>query len=259
MRKIDYAILRAWNNPSIEGLIAKLDPVVNKIIVVVNGPQDKINTPEILANSEFSKKIETIVLENYGWSKALNAGLRASMPKEDYETRLIISNEVNPTTEQLEEMQRQVLRGIGKNISGAYGVFTLGSYGLFKDRHEQTYQVPRNTFTLWVSKIIDGFEFNEKLDLKQGMEDVYMGLQIYEKKSYLPSLGPTDVDLNIREGVNIEEKTRKEYETVKEYSADFKPETIKAYFGALNVLNISKGRGGIPLFANLWMDNSSQE
>ncbi|MEK6898285.1 MAG: glycosyltransferase family A protein [Nanoarchaeota archaeon] len=254
MKQIDYAILRAWNNPSIVDLIATLDPVVNKMIVVVNGSKDqngnlldKINTLELLRHSKFAGKIETRVLENYGWSKALNEGLRMSTPKGDYETRLIISNEVNPTQEQLMEMQKQVLVGNGI-ASGVYGLFSTGSYSLFDGREEPTYLVPRNTCTLWRSDAMRGFTFNEKLDSQAGMEDVYMGLQIYDKTKLLPSLGPTDVKLSIRQGVNLEEKTFKERETIKRYLPQFKIENVNAYFNALSVLALSKGKGnGMPL------------
>ncbi|MBI4116597.1 hypothetical protein HY449_02530 [Candidatus Pacearchaeota archaeon] len=259
-KQIDYAILRAYNNkaydpknpPDVANLISKIDPVVKKIIVVVNGPQDGANTPEFLRSTFPTQskegKIETIVLENYGWSKALNEGLRASMPKSDYETRLMISNEVNPTQEQLMEMHEKVLKGNAIS-SVVYGLFNTGSYALFEGRDEPTCLVPRNTCTLWRSDVMKGFAFNEKLDSQMGMEDVYMGLQIYAKTKLLPVLGPTNVKWAVRQGVNSQEKHNKERETIRNYLPQFRDDTLNAYFNALSVIALSKGKGnGMPLF-----------
>ncbi|MBI2043114.1 hypothetical protein HYT25_01860 [Candidatus Pacearchaeota archaeon] len=170
------------------------------------------------------------------------------MPKNDYETRLMISNEVNPTPEQLSEMQQQILKG-SAITSEVIGLFNTGSYALFEGREEPTYLVPRNTCTLWRSAAMQGFAFNEKLDLQQGMEDIYMGLEIYKRHKLLPSLGPVNVELSIRPEVDQRVKTQKERETVKRYLPEFNIETINAYFNALSVLALSKGKGnGMPLF-----------
>ncbi len=259
-KQIDYAILRAYNNktynpsnpPDVANLISKIDPVVKKIIVVVNGTQDAANTPEFLRSTfpiqSKEGKIETIVLKDYGWSKALNAGLRASMPKGDYETRLMISNEINPTVEQLIDMHEKTLKGTGI-ASASYGLFNTGSYALFEGREEPTCLVPRNTFTLWRSASMHGFAFNEKLDSQMGMEDVYMGLQIYDRTKLLPVLGPVDVEWKVRQGVNSEEKHGKERETIRKYLPQFRDDTLNAYFNALSVMALSKGKGnGMPLF-----------
>lgn len=255
-RKIDYAILRSFSDkydlsetPALISLVNKMSPYVRKTIVIVNGKKDAGNTPELLkyqcSNLVHNGQLESVVLQDYDWSVALNEGLRKSPPRRPNTTRLMISTEVSPTPEQLIEMQEQTLRGNG---------FTTGSYAIFAGRNEDTYSLPRNTFTIWNADAMHGFKFNEQLDAKhgkQGMEDVYMGLALCAKKRLLPSLGPVDAEVSIRAGVNMEEKTRKERETIREYLEQFDSATIKTYFGAINATLISKGRGGIPAFSEL--------
>lgn len=96
---------------------------------------------------------------------------------------------------------------------------------------------------------MQGFVFNEELDSQQGMEDVYLGLQIYDKTKLLPVLGPVDVEWKVRQGVNSQEKHNKERQTIKDYLKQFRPDTLDAYFNALSVMALSRGKGnGMPLF-----------
>src|SRR3989344_1269889 len=174
------ALLRAYNNPLVVDLIRSIadEGIVDDFVVVINADKDTIGTKDLLSQAAYASRVKALPINNYGWSRALNAGL-AAMPEIAIGNELVlcISNEVIITRNQFEE-NKKVLFG----HEGA-----LMSYVLFKDRHEQSYCLPRNTCGLWKrTGLAELGDFCEDLDKKQGMEDVEMVLRGYRHKKWLP-------------------------------------------------------------------------
>lgn len=185
-----HAILRTYNNPKTIDLIHRLgnSAVFQGIVVVINGRQDKINTQELIMERAFKTPIQIISLQDYGWSRAINAGLHALPPiTENKELVLLVSNEVEIEPREIEQLKEAAL-----------SEHASCGYALFKNRTEPSYRLPRNTCAVWRRSLFDeiGY-FDEELDSRGGMEDYEMVLRAYSQKELLPRIGAKDVKLDI--------------------------------------------------------------
>lgn len=138
---------------------------------MINELKDTIHTGSRLLNLETGLDIELIRLENYGWSKGLNAAIKkAAFDHHTYQYLFSVSNEVTITEEIVRNM-------VGKTES----TLVSCAYVLFKGRKERSYSIPRNTCCLWPMALFSkiGF-FNEVYDNSNGMEDYDMVLRAYQ-------------------------------------------------------------------------------
>ena len=183
-----FAIIRTYNNSLVFKLIDKLikTKLFSKVVVVVNISADKIGTVDKLHATYGDKYINIVPLTEWGWSKAINAGLRKIAELGNYEDSvLMISNKVGITVEDIVQLQ-----AAARNQNASCG------FALFDGRKEASYLVPRNTCALWKLALFYriGF-FDESLDSQGGMEDYEMVLRAYQKEHRLPFLGPRKVRL----------------------------------------------------------------
>lgn len=214
-----HAILRSYNNPEVLKLIDRLalSNSIDNLIVVINSKEDRINTRKIIISHNCPIPIIIIPVENYGWSKAINAGI-VSLPPKTYENELImvVSNEAL-----LSQKDISLLKEVALLDGSSCG------YALFKDRKETTYCLPRNTCIIWKRSIFhDVGYFNEELDKKGGMEDYDMVLRAYMEKGLLPFIGPKSVNLNNRQAVNYKEKLVIEKNAVAEIEKNYPLEIV---------------------------------
>ncbi|MEK6905085.1 MAG: hypothetical protein AABX24_01665 [Nanoarchaeota archaeon] len=228
------ALLRAYNNPLVVDLIRNIadENIVDDFVVVINADKDTIGTKDLLSQSVYASRVKALPINNYGWSRALNAGL-AAMPEmvNGNELVLCISNEVSLARREFEDNQR-VLFSHDE---------ALMSYVLFKGRDEPSYCLPRNTCGLWKrARLLELGDFLEELDQKQGMEDVEMVLRGYQQGKWLPYLGATDLSITVKQ--DVETKTKKEWETIMGINQLYTPETLKAVYSHIQAENKAKGR-----------------
>jgi hypothetical protein len=194
-----YAILRSYELLNALPLINQLNAthMINYITVVINSEEDHIDATRLLKPFDFSTPIFTVFLERFGWSKALNAGIR-SLPTSanEQEFVLMVSNEVKIIPQEL----NLLIKAASLDNSSC-------GYALFKDRTEPTYRLPRNTFCIWKRKIFEeiGF-FDESLDGDTGMEDYDMVLRAFKSSKLLPFIGPKNVRIELPPDLNLAEK-----------------------------------------------------
>ena len=228
------ALLRAYNNPLVVDLIRNIadEGIVDDFVVVINADKDTIGTKDLLSQSAYASQVNALPINNYGWSRALNAGL-AAMPEmtNGNELVLCISNEVEITRDQFLRTTEAVL-GHADALIG---------YVLFEDRHEPSYCLPRNTCGLWKrARLAELGDFIEELDQKQGMEDVEMVLRGYLHKNWLPYLGATNVKIAVRQ--DIETKSKREWDTLKGINTLYKPKILQTVYSHIQEQNKLCGR-----------------
>lgn len=194
-----YAILRSYNTSKVLALVTQLSStgMVDHITVVINSRKDRINTVTLLKSFDWPKPVLAVPIGEYGWSQALNAGLRSLPPPVDNrELVMMVSNEVEIMHEEVESLIRAARL---ENASCGYA--------LFRGRMEPTYQLPRNTFIIWKRRLFGEIGlFDQSLDNDIGMEDYDMVLRAFESKQLLPFLGCKNVSLKLRPGNNLAEK-----------------------------------------------------
>lgn len=168
------AILRAYNDKRIFKLIENINPYVHHFNIVININKDK-NLESALRSNPLSEKITPLPIRNYGWSKALNAGIK-EVPKES-DLVLCISNGV-------EFLESDNFNSLSREASKPENSCSFPTY---KDRNEFAWKIPRNTCTFWNKKVFEeiGY-FNESLDSGEGMEDYELALRAYIEKGLTP-------------------------------------------------------------------------
>ena len=223
-----YAILRSFNTRKVLDLIARLNEIefISRFVVVINAKEDKINTPKLLAEFKPLKPTILVPIENYGWSKALNAGLCALPPAtERNELVLMVSNEVHVTPQNILRLKQ----------AASQPTASCG-YSLFADRTSPTYYLPRNTYIVWKRAVFEAVGlFDERLDEGIGMEDYQMALRAFQHLQLLPFLGPQEVRIDARPG--IEEKVGRELKGVEAIERDFPAELVRTVREHLNYQN----------------------
>ncbi len=202
-----FAILRSYNTRRVLNLIGRLATtgVINHFTVVINAKKDHIDTPKLLDDFECSIPIVALPLENYGWSKALNAGIRSLPPiKTEQELVMVVSNEV-----QVVDREVVMLKGAAASARASCG------YALFEDRTEPTYRLPRNTYIVWKRRVLQELNlFDESLDQDLGMEDYEMVLRAFRYKQLLPFIGSRSSKLDLSAHANLEGKREREVRAV---------------------------------------------
>lgn len=215
-----HAILRTYNNPRIVDIIRRLKATrrVTGFTVVINARQDSLDTPELLRELEFHREINCVLLEDFGWAKALNAGLKSLPPISSAdELVLTVSNEVEVTSPEIDLA-----------ISAALQDSSSCGYALFDGRREPSYSVPRNTFTIRRRNIFDRIglfqeSFDQRAGTGTGMEDYELVLRAFSVERLLPFVGPKAVKL-IRSPSN--EKLAWENEGIEIIERDYPTELV---------------------------------
>lgn len=203
-----YAILRTYNTEKILETINNLQKTkfIKQFFVIINANKDYLNTPKLISEYYDQKYVLPIPIDNYGWAKALNSGIR-SLPtlKNKKELVLVVSNEIQINKNELSLLKQ---KAVSNNASCGYS--------LFKSRDEPTYRVPRNTYIVWQRQIFEEVGlFDESLDDSTGMEDYEMVLRSYANNRRLPFLGAKNVDLKLRIETNLEKKLEWELRGIK--------------------------------------------
>jgi len=175
--------------------------MVNDITVVINSEEDHMQATCLLKPFDFSTPIFTVFLERFGWSKALNAGIRSLTTSVDkQELIMMVSNEVKIVPREL----KLLIRASSLDNSSC-------GYALFKGRTEPTYRLPRNTFCIWKRRIFEEIGlFDERLDEDTGMEDYDMIIRAYNHSQLLPFIGPKNVQIELPSNLNLAEKLNRE-------------------------------------------------
>jgi len=204
VQKIDV-ILRTFNNPDILNILQQLQNIKNidKTIVIINKLKDKIDSKNLILSKY--PKVKIVELVNYGWSKALNAGIKISLNNKSSKYILIVSNEVKIKQSYIDELIK--MHQLYSNISA--------SYMQFKDRDEFNYKIPRNTAILWKKEIFTkvGF-FNENLDTKGGMEDFELILRAYKRLNLIPYLIEQKTTIDIKSKKQLQKKLKNELSSI---------------------------------------------
>jgi hypothetical protein len=194
-----HAILRSFGTPRVLSLMEALGATgaVDSYTVASDAKRDSVNTPGLIKTLALPAPVRALPLEDYGWSKALNAGIRALPPRrDDDELALIVSTEVHVRPEEL----RLLLKAA--STPGA----SCG-YALFAGRAEPTYRLPRNTYIAWRRSVFrETGLFDESLDGDTGMEDYEMVLRSYASTRLLPFAGPRHVRLGPPPGTSLSDK-----------------------------------------------------
>jgi hypothetical protein len=194
-----HAILRSYNTDKVLTLIDHLKAIdlITCFTVVINSKKDRLDTARLLETRYPSTRIITVPLENYGWSKAINAGIRSLPPiRNDQEMVMVVSNEVQILPGEVDLLRR----------SASLPQASCG-YALFEGRDEPTYRLPRNTFIIWKRSVFEEVGlFDENLDDDTGMEDYDMVLRAYHLSQLLPFIGPKSVRIGPRLENNMAEK-----------------------------------------------------
>ena len=195
-------ILRSFNSDKIIDILRRLSlsliPITS-INVVIDKKKDLLNTPNLIKGLDFALPIKTIELENYGWSKALNAAIEQLEPSEVSnitEFIMPISNEVIIEPEHFE-----LLIDAAKQENASCG------YALFKDRYESSYSIPRNTCIIWKRSVLSTIgDFDEHLDNLGGMEDYDMVLRANNHLGLLPFAAKKRIGLIVRNPEGFQKK-----------------------------------------------------
>src|SRR5687767_2959642 len=194
-----HAILRSFGTTRVLPLLESLSATgaVDSFTVACDAGRDSVNTPELLKSLDLPEPVRALPLEDYGWSRALNAGLRSLPPQRgEDEWVLVVSNEVGVRPDEL-----GLLLGAASTPGASCG------YALFEGRREPTYRLPRNTYIAWRRGVFrDCGPFDESLDGDTGMEDYELVLRAYASARLLPFAGPRRVRLDPPPGAPLPDK-----------------------------------------------------
>lgn len=215
-----FTILRSYNSRKILDLIGQLTAtgMTNHFTVVIDAKKDAIDTPRLLDDFESAIPIVALSLETYGWSKALNAGIRSLPPmKTEQELVMIVSNEV-----QIIPQEISMLKDAATRANASCG------YALFDGRTEPTYRLPRNTYIVWKRRVVEDLNlFDETLDQDLGMEDYEMVLRAFRLRQLLPYAGPKSSKLDLSSYANLEEKRAREVRAVAAIEQRYPQEVVE--------------------------------
>jgi len=205
-----HIILRSFNNDKIVNVIHRisLSPIpITSVNVAIDKEKDLGKTPNLISELNYTFPIQPILLENYGWSKALNVAID-NLPLVDAsasEFVMPISNEV-----MIEPEDFQLLLDAANQEKASCG------YALFKKRYEPSYSIPRNTCIVWKRNLLSTIDpFKECLDNHGGMEDYEMVLRVFDRLGLLPFAAKRRIGLIIRDPENFLEKIKNEEDTIK--------------------------------------------
>jgi len=224
-------ILRTYNNARVVDTIRQLKTTgrVTHFTVVINARQDSLDTPGLLTGLGFHREISCILLEDFGWAKALNAGLKSLPPvSNEDELVMIVSNEVEITKSEIDLA-----------IEAALQDCSSCGYALFEGRREPSYSVPRNTFTIRRRRIFDRIgvfreSFDQQTGTGTGMEDYEFVLRAFSVERLLPFVGPRAVKL-IRSPSN--EKLAWENKGIEIIEGEYPPELVAEMRNHLSLQN----------------------
>lgn len=194
-----HTVLRSYNSTEVLNLIRRLSSTgfVTSFSVVINSREDRIGTGRLLKAIDSPIPIVLVPLEEYGWSRALNAGIRALPPIRHYdELVMMVSNGVRIIPGEVSLMKQAALK---QDASCGYA--------LFEGRDELTYRMPRNTFIVWRRKLFEEAGlFDERLDTDTGMEDYDMVLRACQHTNRLPYIGPKNARIQLRSDIDLTAK-----------------------------------------------------
>jgi hypothetical protein len=218
-----HIILRSFNSDKIIDILQRLSfsliPIAS-VNVVIDKKRDLLNTHRLIKGLDFALPIKTIELENYGWSKALNAAIEQLEPSgiaSDTEFIMPISNEVMIEPEHF-----------GLLIDAAEQKNASCGYALFKYRYKLSYSIPRNTCMVWKRSVLSMLgNFDEKLDNLGGMEDYDMILRAFNLLRLLPFVAKKRIGLIVRDPENYQKKIKLEEHAIKEIETHYPKDTVK--------------------------------
>lgn len=216
-----YVVLRSFNSTRVIDLIRRLSlsPIpLTSIVVVINAKRDLINTPKLLQEITCPFPIQVILLEQYGWAKALNAAIK-SLPATDTrvpEFVMSVSNEV-----EIEPEHIRLLLAAASQMSASCG------YALFQGRYETSYCVPRNTCVVWKRSLLLGIGlFDERLDSQGGMEDYEMILRAFDHLQLLPFVVKKRARLFVRDTAGFPQKLAMEEQAIRAIEARYPQKAV---------------------------------
>lgn len=179
------AVIRAYNNRYVRRAVERLQSMgVNYIVVVTNKKADRGATRgwlDQLLRRDQDKHLIVLELDEYSWTRALNAAIRWA-----FETNALTLNErasgatiqylmpVSVEAQPTEEQMRAMFEAMAEDPKrGLVGVSFKG----VKDRNEVglgvSYKHPRNTLALWRLAIFRNLgEFGSFSDEFEGQEDI---------------------------------------------------------------------------------------
>lgn len=217
-----YAVVRPFNSVRVLDLIHRLSlswTPLTSIIVVIDAKRDSINTPKVLREITCRFPIRIISLEQYGWSKALNAAIE-SLPAADAEVPAFvmpISNEVMIEPDE-----------IGMLLEAALHEGASCGYAVFEGRCEPSYRVPRNTCAVWNRNLFLTIGlFDEDLDDGIGMEDYEMVLRAFDRMRLLPFAIGRRVKLLLRDPASFQQKIAAEEQAINAIGERYSQEVVR--------------------------------
>ena len=216
-----HAVLRSFNSTRVIDLIHRLlssRTPFTSITVVIDAKRDSINTPKALREIACPFRIQVILLDEYGWSKALNAAIK-SLPAANVGTPefvMPLSNEVMIEPDHIELLLRSA-----SAESASCG------YALFQGRHEISYSVPRNTCTIWKRILFSSIGlFDERLDSQGGMEDYELVLRAFDRLRLLPYVAEKRIGLVVRDPTGFPQKVAMEENAARTIEAGYPKEVV---------------------------------
>lgn len=221
-----YAILRSYDAKGVFGIISRLSScrtLLESAIIVIDAKRAPPDTAQGIETMDSPFPVQVVMLEHYGWSKALNAAIK-SLPNEDFkipEYIMPVSNEVMIKPE-----------NIRKLLELASEEGTSCGYALFKSRFEPSYRVPRNTFAIWKRRLFSSIGlFDETLDRCGGMEDYEMTLRAFSRLRLVPLTPKQRIGLIIRDQGAFPQKIANEENAMK---------TVESYYSADVIREVRK-------------------
>lgn len=200
------ALIRSFSNELIATFVAGLLNVgVDAVVVLINSTKDTADTATRLSRAfPVDRRVSSIGLDDYGWSRSLNAGIRYVERAHPGSAFLACSTDIQLTSEMLRELK-------DATISSQWCGFSR-----FRNQRGRSFQVPRNTCCMWhPGAFRQAGLFDETLDSFQGMEDYELCLRGFEQFRLLPQAIRLQPDLGHRFGAVQVDKTRREVEQMR--------------------------------------------
>ena len=163
-----------------------------------------------------------VLLNDYGWARALNAGVRA-ISAEPGAFVLAISHEVHVHRHHIDAL----VDASGSGVSCAYASFQA--------RRSASYRMPRNTFCMWPCRtLLEEGLFDERLDERGGMEDYDLALRLFAHRGLVPRLAARGVVLDRPDPSAHLDKCRREAAAMRQIESRHGAAVVSAFRRALD-------------------------
>ena len=264
------AVLRAYNNDRVVRQIEALAQtgLVKKIVVVTDPMKDKEDgdyTGRIVGEHIRDKatpnypEVHYAKHSAYTWSNALNLGVDILIGRLNPVDRVFcLSNEV-------EFGGREGLKAL---LKASAQPDSSSGFALYEGRNEPTYQLPRNTCTLWKAEHLSEFHretghyFDTLTDKTGGMEDVLTALRLYARAAEkgerrVPMVSTIKAGVEIPDSKTFAQKMKNEETSLAAIYGlkEFSPQIVHGFLASIRD-NAPKAQGAAypdpkrPLVAN---------